>query len=135
MGWLERGWVLLTLTAAGCPQPSPGTAVARLTAVCAPDRTQSGQSFTLGVTGGCGGTSADYRCVVNKVDGLLEVTLLGPSPCEACTCLVVEQVCSVPALEAGGWSLVFLENTSFNRTVDVAPQHPVFQCNPPDAGI
>ena len=132
--WTGFPGVAGLLCAACSPAPS-STVVAHLTAVCAPTQTQAGARFQLGVTGGCGGTAADYRCVVNKLDTVVEVTLLGPEPCKDCQCAVVEQICSVPALDTGSWNLTFIENTGFNRTVDVAPQHPVFQCNPQDGGM
>ncbi|MBI5498522.1 MAG: hypothetical protein HY904_26205 [Deltaproteobacteria bacterium] len=130
--WLLAG--CLGAAGACAPPAGGGNAVQVLRAVCAPVVTRADAPFTFTVTGGCSGGQGDYACVVRASTDLLEVSLLGPAACGDCSCGVFEIPCSSSGLATGTWHMMFLDNSQFDRDLEVSPAAPVFSCSPPDAG-
>jgi len=95
--------------------------------VCAPTVTRSGERANIRVRGGCSPDAAQYTCEVRVLSSSITVRLLGPVDAPA-DCGTVDKACFIPALQEGSYALEFAAGEEFNRTLDVGPEHAMFDC-------
>lgn len=126
-----RRLVVIGLAAASACTNSSTTGSASETpqdirSACAPTMTRANARADIRVQGGCDPEADHYHCEVKVYSSSITVRLLGPEYSGSCG--LVDKACFIPPLDEGSYALEFEEGEELNRTLDVAPEHPVFSC-------